>query len=104
MAACLLAVAMFATPAVAPAQAPEPSGGELRDAYPLTEAVTPEPPARETRTAPPATHHADGGSSVQPIVAGGLTLLAFAAGFAFGLRPMRRRLPGALRVSAGGNR
>jgi hypothetical protein len=99
-----LIIVMVATPApVVLAQDRSPSGSELRDTYPLRDAAPRATPTANPHAAPPA-HQADSGSSVQPVIAAGLALLAFAAGFAFGLRPVRRRLPAALRVTAGGQR
>lgn len=100
----VLVVAMLATPSPAvAAQDREPSGSELRQTYPLGQSNPTAAQGGDSRAAPPATHPADSGGSVKPAIAAGLALLAFAAGFSFGFRPVRRRLPGALRVSAGGH-
>jgi hypothetical protein len=96
---------MLATPVPAVlAQDRSPSGSELRDTYPLGDGASRATPTANPHAASQAAHPADSGSSVQPVIAAGLALLAFAAGFAFGLRPVRRRPPAALRVTAGGQR
>jgi hypothetical protein len=93
---------MIATSAtVAPAalaQSPTPSGSELREAYPLHEGTPPEAaggarptPAAEGRSATtPATRSSDGGSTPL-VIAAGLALLAFAAGFGLPLARARSR-------------
>jgi len=88
-----LIVAVLAAPAPAGlAQDGPPSGRELRETYPLREnspktnnadrartANNPDP--ARTPAAPAAARPSDTGSNVQPIIAAGLILLAFAIGF-----------------------
>jgi hypothetical protein len=89
---CLaLGLLVLATPVTvvpaALAQAPEPSGSELREAYPLHEGTPPDADrgavaGAEARSAPPpATRSSDGGSKMPIVIAAGLALLAFAVGF-----------------------
>jgi hypothetical protein len=81
------------------AQGPEPSGSELREAYPLHEETPPEadsgarptPAAAEDRPAPAATQPSGGDSTVPIVIAAGLALLAFAAGFGLPLARARSR-------------
>lgn len=93
----ILATLLTGVP-VALAQGPEPSGSELREAYPLHEGTPPEadrgaaptPAGAERRSAPAATQ-SSGGSAVPIIIAAGLALLAFAAGFVLPLARLRSR-------------
>ena len=102
-----LGLLILAAPAmVAPAALahdPEPSGNELREAYPLDEGLPPEanggarptPTSAEGRSATTtATRSSDGGSTVPLVIAAGLALLAFAAGFGLPLAPARSRPAG----------
>lgn len=79
------------------AQGPQPSGSELREAYPLDEGTPPEGDrgavaGAEARSAPPpATRSSDGGSTVPIVIAAGLALLAFAAGFGIPLARLRSK-------------
>lgn len=83
------------------AQSPEPSGSELREAYPLHEATPPDadrgaaatPAGAEGRSPPPATQSA-GDSTFPIVIAFGLGLLAFAAGFFLPLARRRSRPAG----------
>ena len=100
----ILATPVTVVPA-ALAQGPEPSGSELREAYPLHEGTPPEagggarptPTGAERRSAAPqATRSSDGSSTVPIVIAAGLALLAFAAGFGIPLarlhsKPTTRR-------------
>lgn len=71
------------------AQGPEPSGRELRETYPLHEGTPPEadsraeptPAGAEDRPAPAVTQPSGGSDTVPIVIAAGLALLAFAAGF-----------------------
>ncbi|MGZ8648181.1 MAG: hypothetical protein ACXW08_06085 [Solirubrobacteraceae bacterium] len=81
------------------AQGPEPSASELREAYPLHEGTPPEadsgatptPAGAEDRPAPAVTRPSGGSSTVPIVIAAGLALLAFAAGFGLPLVRARSR-------------
>ena len=94
----ILASLMTVVP-TAVAQGPEPSGSELREAYPLHEGPPPEadsgarptPAGAEDRPAPAVTEPSGGSSTVPIFVAAGLALLAFAVGFGLPLARARSR-------------
>ncbi len=96
----VLATLVTVVPAT-PAQSPEPSGSELREAYPLHEGTPPEadrgaaptPAGAERRSPPPATQSA-GDSTFPIVIAFALGLLAFAAGFFLPLARRRSRPAG----------
>jgi hypothetical protein len=81
------------------AQGPEPSGGELRETYPLHEGTPPEadsgaeptPAGADDRPAPAVRRPSDGSGTVPIVIAAGLALLAFAAGFGLPLVRARSR-------------